>query len=191
LTREEKDQGLTYLPFAHDPVIFAVGAKVPVRSITTAQLESIYKGTIRNWQELGGPQAPIRLLLRQPGDSSLLVIQKHLEFFRHITFDPGAKVVYTDPDMLNLLQKYDYSLGWLTLSSLKGAKTPVYPLALDGIAPTRENARAGQYDLLAEYALVFKEKRLPPLAGTFLDFLFSEEGRVTIEKMGAISLPRK
>ena len=41
LIKEEKDQGLTYLPFARDMVVFAVGAKVPVRSITTAQLVDI------------------------------------------------------------------------------------------------------------------------------------------------------
>ncbi len=189
LTPEEKDQGLTYLPFAKDLVVFAVGAKVPVRGITTAQLKAAYNGTIKNWRELGGPQAPIRLLLRQPGDASLLIIEKHLEYFRQIAFPSGAKVVYTDPDMLALLQKYDYSLGWLTLSSLEGAKTPVYPLALDGVAPSRENARARKYELLGEYALVFKERQLPRLARIFLDFLFSEEGRIIIERLGAISLP--
>jgi phosphate transport system substrate-binding protein len=191
LTQEEKDQGLTYLPFARDMVIFTVGAKVPVRSITTSQLVDIYTGKINTWQALGGPQAPIRLLLRQPGDSSLLVIQQHLEAFRTITFDPAGKVPYTDPDMLAMLQKYNYAIGWLTYSSLKGAQTPLHPLALDGVAPTLENVRSNKYKLLEEYALVFKEKRLNYLAKTFLDFLFSQEGKAVMEQLGVIPVSKE
>jgi phosphate transport system substrate-binding protein len=191
LTQEEKDQGLTYLPFARDMVVFAVGAKVPVRKITTAQLVEVYSGKIKSWKTLGGPDITIRLLLRQPGDSSLLIIQKHLEAFRTIAFDPSGKVPYTDPDMLALLQKYNYTIGWLTFSALKGAKTPIHPLILDDIAPTPDNARTNKYKLIEEYALVFKEKRLDNLARIFLDFLFSQEGQRVMEQLGAIPVPRE
>ncbi|MEW6386637.1 MAG: substrate-binding domain-containing protein [Thermodesulfobacteriota bacterium] len=191
LKKEEKDQGLTYLPFARDMVIFAVGAKVPVRSITTPQLVDVHTGKITTWQELGGPPAPIRVLLRQPDDSSLQVIRKHLEPFRQITFTPAGKVLYTDPDMLAMLQKYSLAIGWLTFSSLKGAKTPVHPLTLDGIPPTPENARSGQYKMLEEYALVFKEKRLNDLAKGFLDFLFSKNGQQVIKQYGAIPVEKE
>ena len=191
LTEEEKARGLTYLPFARDMVIFAVGAKVPVRNITTSRLVEVYSGKIKNWKALGGPNAPIRLLLRQPGDSSLRVIRKHLKAFQTITFDPSGKIPYTDPEMLALLQKYNYTIGWLTFSALKDAKTPIYPLALDGIAPTPQNALDKKYKLLEEYALVFKKNRLDNLSRNFMDFLFSPAGKKVIESMGTIPLPRK
>lgn len=191
LTEEEKAQGLTYLPFARDMVIFTVGAKVPIRSLSTAQLADVFAGKIDTWQELGGPIFPIRVLLRQPGDSSLRVIQKHLEAFRHITFPPTSKVLYTDPDMLATLQKYTYSIGYITYSSLKGAKTPIYPLALDGIAPTPENAQSKKYKLIEEYALVFKEHRLNDLAKSFLAFLFSQDGRAVMQHYGVIPVPKE
>jgi len=191
LTQEEKGQGLTYLPFARDMVVFAVGAKVPVRSISTAQLVEVYSGKIKSWETLGGPHVPIRLLLRQPGDSSLLVIQKHLEAFQTITFNPSGKVPYTDPDMLALLQKYNYAIGWLTFSGAKAAKTPIHPLVLDGIAPTPENARTDKYKLLEEYALVFKEKQLNSLAKNFINFLLSREGQTVMEQLGAIPVPKE
>jgi phosphate transport system substrate-binding protein len=191
LTQAEKDRGLTYLPFARDMVVFAVGAKVPVRNITLAQLVEVFSGKIKSWDALGGPPAPIRLLLRQPGDSSLLVIQKHLKPFQTIVFDSSSKIPYTDNDMLALLQKYDYAIGWLTFSGLKGAQTPIYPLALDGIAPTAENARTGKYRLLEEYALVYKENRLNNLARSFIDFLFSREGQTTLEQLGTIPVPKE
>jgi phosphate transport system substrate-binding protein len=191
LTAAEKGLGLTYLAFSRDPVVFVVGAKVPLRSITTSQLVDIYTGKLKSWQELGGPPALIRPLVRQPGDSSLLIIQKHLAPFRQITFSPTAKVLYTDPDMLTALQKYSSSIGWATLSSLTGAATPLHPLALDGLAPSPENVQSQQYRLIEEYALVFKEKRLPAPAREFLDFLFSQEGQAVIRQLGAIPVTKK
>ncbi|OGP75125.1 MAG: hypothetical protein A2Y80_00515 [Deltaproteobacteria bacterium RBG_13_58_19] len=191
LKEKEKGQGLMYLPFARDLVVFAVGAKVPVRSITTAQLAEVYAGKIATWQELGGPPVPIRVLLRQPGDSSLLAIQKHLEPFRQITFAPAGKVLSTDPDMLAMLQKYNFSIGFLTFSSLKGAKTPIHPLALDGIAPTPETAPSRQYKIIEEYALVFKEKRLNDLARSFLDFIFSKNGQQVMKQYGVTPVEKE
>jgi phosphate transport system substrate-binding protein len=191
LTDEEKGLGLTYLPFTRDLVVFVAGAKVPVRSVTTSQLVDIFSGKLKSWQKLGGPPALIRPLVRQPGDSSLLIIQKHLAPFRQIIFSPTAKVLYTDPDMLTALQKYGYSIGWATFSSLKGAATPLHPLALDSIAPSPENVQTRQYQLIEEYALVFKEKRLQALAKKFLDFLFSQEGQEVIRQLGAIPVNKK
>ena len=191
LTEKEKGLGLTYLPFSRDPVVFAVGAKAPLRSITTSQLVDIYTGKITSWQELGGPPALIRLLVRQPGDSSLTIIQKHLEPFRQLIFPPAAKVLYTDPDMLTALQKYDSAIGWITLSSRKDVKTPIHPLVLDGIAPTPENVQSQQYRLIEEYALVFKEKRLNDLAKSFIAFLFSPEGQALIKQLKAMPVSRE
>jgi phosphate transport system substrate-binding protein len=191
LKEEEKGLGLMYLPFSRDPVVFVVGAKVPVRSITSSQLIDIYTGKITTWQELGGPPALIRLLVRQPGDSSLIIIQKHLDPFRQIIFDSAAKVLYTDPDMLTALQKYGFSIGWVTLSSLKGAKTPIQPLTLDGVAPILDNVQSQQYRLIEEYALVFKENRLNDLAKSFIAFLFSQEGQAAMKQLGVMPVGTK
>jgi phosphate transport system substrate-binding protein len=191
LKEEEEGQGLTYLPFAHDMIIFAVGAKVPIRSITTAQLADVYAGKTRTWQELGGPPAPIRVLLRQPGETNLKILKKDLKPLRDITFTPHAKVLFTDPDMLAAIQKYTYSIGFITYSSLKGVQTTIYPLALDGIAPTPANVQSRRYNIGEEYALVFRENRLNDLAKSFLNFLFSQNGEAVIKQYGVIPVKRK
>jgi phosphate transport system substrate-binding protein len=183
---DQTSEGLKYLIFAQDMIIFAVGAKVTVKNLTSAQLIDVYAGKITDWRELGGDPGPIRVLARQPGDSSLKIIQEHQPAFRNITFPPSAKVTHTDFNMLEMLQKYKYSIGWLTFSALKGARTPVYPLALDGIAPTPENARSHKYKLLGPYALVYKEGRLNNLARLFLDFIFSKECQQLMEQYGVI-----
>lgn len=191
LKDKEKAQGLRYLVFARDLVVFAEGARVTVKGLTSAQLVDIYAGKTTDWQELGGEPGPIRLLVRQPGDSNLIIIQEHLPAFRDIAFPPNAKVIHTDPKMVEMIKKYKYSLGWLTLSSLKGVQPPLHPLALDGIAPTPENARSHKYPMIDDYALVFKEKRLNDIARSFIDFIFSENGRHVMEQYGVISVDKE
>ncbi|MFZ5450989.1 MAG: substrate-binding domain-containing protein [Thermodesulfobacteriota bacterium] len=191
LRGEEKTYGLRYLVFAQDMVVFAVGAKVTVKNLTAAQLLDLYSGKITNWRELGGAPGPVRLLVRQPGDSSLLVIQEQLPAFRQIVFPTGAKSIHTDPKLLEAVQKYKQSLCWLTFSALKGAHSSVYPLSLDGIAPTPENARSHRYKLLEPYALIFKEERLNDLAKTFLDFIFSKECQDVLKEYGVIPVNKE
>lgn len=191
LKGKEKTYGLRYLVFAQDMVVFAVGAKVTVRNLTTAQLLDLYSGKITNWREVGGKSGLVRLLVRQPGDSSLLVIQEHLPAFQKITFPPSAKSIHTDPKLLDMVQKYKHSLCWLTFSALKGAHSPVYPLALDGVAPTPENAQSHKYKLLEPYALIFKEERLNDLAKIFLDFIFSKECQQLMKEYGVIPVNKE
>jgi phosphate transport system substrate-binding protein len=191
LKDQEKDLGLRYLVFARDMVVFAGGAKVTVKNLTKAQLVDVYTGKITNWRDLGGAPGPIRLLLRQPGDANLLIIRENLPLFRDIAFPADAKVIHTDPKMLNMLQKYKYSLGWVTFSSLKGVHSPVHPLALDGIAPTPGNARSHKYQLIDDYALVFKENRLNDLAISFIDFIFAKTAQQLMEQYGVIPVDKE
>jgi phosphate transport system substrate-binding protein len=186
LEEKERGYGLRYLPFARDAVIFAVGANAEVKSLTPAQLTHIFNGKITNWQEAGGNRANIRVVIREPGDSSLRVIVEHIESFRKITFAPSRKIVYHDYEMIEMLGKYRNAIGWVTGSSVYGVKTYINPVAMDNILPTTANVQAGRYKLVVDYALVYKEKRLNKLAQKFVDFILSNQGQAILLKYGLI-----
>lgn len=191
LKEEEQAYGLRYLVFARDAVIFAVGAAVEIQSLTANQIIDVFSGKITNWRELGGTSASIRVLLREPGDSSLLVLEQHLEPFRTLTFTPEGKMVYRDSDIVWMLEKYKNSIGFLTNNSFGGTKTSIKPLALDNIMPTPANLKAGKYKLVFDCGLVYKEKRLNDPARKFLDFIFSEAGNTILVKSGLIPTTRE
>ena len=191
LKEEEKKHGLTYLVFAKDPVIFAVNRKVGVQKITQAQLIDIYSGKIRNWQEVGGKDYPVRLLVREPEDSSFIIIKEHISAFRNLDFPQQAKYLYHDNEMVEMLQKYSTVIGWLTGSSLNAISSKVTGLALDGIEPTAENILTGSYSLSGDYALVFKEEQLSPLARKFIDFLSSEKAIRIFNDEGVIFVSKR
>jgi phosphate transport system substrate-binding protein len=182
------EEGLQFLPFARDAVIFAVGVKVTVRGLSSAQLKAIFQGEIRTWQAVGGRSGPIRLLLRQPGDVILDAVRRYWAPW-DITFSPQAKVVHHDSEMVALLQKYKYSLGMVSLSSLDGLGAGLRPLALDNIGPTPANVAAGKYKLQVEYGLIYKDN-LNKLAQDFIAFLFSNDGKAIMKHHGVIPVER-
>jgi phosphate transport system substrate-binding protein len=180
------EDGLQFLPFARDAVIFTVGVKVTVRGLSSDQLKAIFQGEIANWQEVGGQAGPIRLLIRQPGDVILKAVRHYFSPLK-IEFSPKAKVVHHDPEMVDLLQKYKYSLGMVSSSSINGLEAGLRPLALDNIDPSPENVAAGKYKLQVEYGLIYKDN-LNDLAQNFIAFLFSKNGQAIMRHHGVIPL---
>ena len=191
LEEKERAYGLQYLVFARDAVVFAVGAKVEIKSLTSGQLAEIFAGKITHWQEVGGHPTPIRVLTRDPGEASLRIIRRHLKEFQDLNFAPQSKAAHHDYQMVELLQKYKNSIGFLTNSSICGLGASIKTLTLDNIMPTPENVESGRYTLSEYYALVYKEKRLNELARAFIDFIFSEEGKNIMKKRGVIPADRK
>ena len=143
LKPEEEKQGLVRMVFARDAIAFVVGQQVKVTNLTAGQLAAIFSGKITNWKEVGKQEGAIRVITREAGDSSLIVIQEHLAGFKNITFSPKAKVILYDQAAVEAIDKFKNSVGFITLSSAKWAKGKIRPIALDGIAPTGRTSWRG------------------------------------------------
>jgi phosphate transport system substrate-binding protein len=186
---KEPVAGLKYLPFARDAVIFGVGARVTVRDLSSPQLVAILQGKISRWQEVGGRDAPLRLLVRQPGDVILAAVRGYLNL-EAAAFPPEAKIVHHDLEMVAMLQKYENSLGMLTRSSIHGVQAGIGFLEVDHLSPTPENVAAGKYKPAIEYGLIFKN-HLDGLAREFINFIFSADGRDVMRPHGVIPLEQR
>jgi phosphate transport system substrate-binding protein len=191
LEGDETKKGIQYLAFARDAVVFAVGGKVEIQNLTTSQLVDIFSGKIGNWQEVGGHKAPIRFLVRQPGETSLRTIQAHLKPFQQITFPDRSKMLYHDYEMVEMLKKYKNAIGFLTLSSIFADKESIKPIAIDHLQPSPENLLKGEYKMSCEYALIYKKKQLSELGKKFVDYVFSDSGQEILKQFGIVPLNRK
>jgi phosphate transport system substrate-binding protein len=191
LEESEAKQGLGYVAFAKDPVVFVTAKNIGVHRLSSEQLVDVFSGRIDNWQQLGGKNAPIRVLIREPGDSSLRIIQEHVKAFKNIVFTDRGKIVYHVYEMVEMLSKYKNSIGWITRSSLFPVKESIEPLAIDNIAPTTENVLSGTYALVETEALVYKKGALTNLASDFIAFIFSSSGRKILSEYGLIPLAKE
>lgn len=189
LKESERAEGISYLVFAKDSIVFATGSKVDIQSLTISQLENIFSGKISNWQQVEAEKATIRVIIREPGDSSLTIIQEHIQPFVSLQFTPKAKVVFHEYEMVDALLKYKRAIGWLANSSIPN-DDQVHRLGIDNIMPTPDNILSGKYPLVGEYALAYKKDELTDLARSFIDYLFSDEVKQQLLQNGLVPVER-
>lgn len=186
LKSDELARGLVYIPIGRDPVTFVGGSGVTVKDLTQAQLIDAYTGRATNWQVFGGKPGPIRVIGRESTDVSRQVINRIIPPFERIVFGDAVKVVNLDPQMLELLDRFPGSLGFLNRSALAAAKTKLVYLSLDGVPSTPQNVEAGRYPLWLEFGFVYKAGKLGPAANAFVDFVRSPAGMRILREQGIL-----
>lgn len=91
LNDEEKASGKEEILLGRVQIGFAVGLEVGVKALSLAEVKNVYKRKIKNWKELGGVDAPIVLLGREPTESALQVLKQDHPWLREVVFDQEFK----------------------------------------------------------------------------------------------------
>ena len=173
LSDAERNSGLTYHPLGRDPVAFVGGAGVTVSSISRAQVIDIYTGKLTNWRDLGGKPGAIRTIGRESTDASCQAIARDIKAFEGLLMAENVKVVHLDSQMIELLDRFPGSFGFLNRSALSVARTKLVLLALDSVEPNTENMVSGRYPLWTELGLIYREEALTEAGRSFLKFVES------------------
>jgi phosphate transport system substrate-binding protein len=166
LKPEEADLQATTI--AIDGIALIVNRANPVRSLSDDQIRAVYTGAISNWRQLGGLDAPITVVTKAEGRSTL---ELFLEHFGLESRQIKASVVIGDNQQGILTVAADpHALGYVsigTASQEAEAGTAIRLLPLAGIAPSLENVRSGRYPLSRPLNLVIQ----PPAAAGVAPFL--------------------
>lgn len=142
------EDDLAWHPVALDGLALIVHGENPVGALDSAQVRAIYRGEIENWSRVGGVEAPITVVGKAEGRSTLEVFLGHFELAPSevkasvIIGDnqQGIKTVAGDPHAIGYV-----SIGAAELEVRNGS--PLALLALDGEVPSTEAVRAGTYSL--------------------------------------------
>jgi phosphate transport system substrate-binding protein len=187
LRASEKGLGITVLPYARSPIVLAVHPTVAEDAITADDLVRIYQGTKTRW----GDGSEIVLLTREPGDSSIEVLESEIPAFKaaHVTCRQAKRctVLFTEQEMIHSLAERPRSLGLTDLGAIRAEGVLVKPLAFNGVRPTPEEVQRGRYPLVRTLAFVFRKEQLPAGAAAFLAFVRSKEGEKILRANGYIS----
>ena len=185
---------LVLTPIANEAFVFFTSSDNPVKSLTTQQIRDIYSGKVKNWQPLGGEDRRILAFQRPEGSGSQTLLQ-------HIMDDtPIMEPLKTEyiPSMGGIgesVAEYNGDAGALGfsfkffLTGMLGRKdAPVKILAIDGVYPTDENIRSGQYPFTTKlYAITLKSNTKPQLTH-FLSWMQSPQGQALAERVGYVRL---
>ncbi|MGQ9871815.1 DUF4912 domain-containing protein [Leptodesmis sp.] len=97
LTDEEKAQGLMEAPLSRQKIAIIVSSANPFKgSITDDQFVKIFRGEIKNWSELGGPNVPIRFIDRPASSDTRQALSRYPGFNSGLQTGANATQVAQD-----------------------------------------------------------------------------------------------
>ncbi len=188
LDKDERSQGLNYIPFADDGVVFLVSRDARVRSLSSEQIRRILSGTISNWREVGGADAPIRVICRPPNASVSVALAASLYGGR---FPPtkSAFVLETNESAYQALRSLSSYLAVVPLSRTIVEQFPADALTVDGMPPLQSNVPFAKYPARLEYGILFPTDA-PDAVAEFARYLVSLDGMHKLASMGLMPSPK-
>lgn len=173
LKAEEGDLAATTI--ARDGIAMIVHRDNPVAALTAEQIVAIYTGKLRNWQDVGGADAPITVVNKAEGRSTLELFLSHFKLQTPaIRADvvigdnqQGIKTVAGNPQAIGYV-----SIGTAEFEARRG--TPIRLLPLDGVEASTAHVAQGDFPLSRPLNLVHRGE-LNGVAREFVAFATSLE----------------
>ena len=183
LKDDETAQGLTETTLALDGIAVIVNPENPVEDLTLEQIAKIYTGEITNWSEVGGNDAEIVLIGREAGSGTR-------DGFESITGTGEAcqyrQELTSTGDVITTVSQNPDAIGYASLASVEDS---VKALTVDGVQPTEDTVKDGNYAIQRPFVLVTRsDEALSDVAQAFFDYITSADAAEIIAKAGAVAV---
>ena len=167
---------------ALDGLAMVVHPANPVRSLTKAQITSIYRGTITNWREVGGPNARIVVLQRE-SNSGTEESFKELVIGKGVQITGSAETQSSNGSLKSRVSTTLSAIGFLGHGFVDGS---VKAIAVNGVFPTMAAVKNGSYPV--SRPLYFYTNGQPVgVVKQFVDLPNSADGKRMITELGFIN----
>ena len=178
-------------PIALDALTFFVNSENQITSLTHEQLQDIYKGTIQNWKDIGGNDAPIIPYVRNrnSGSQELMesLVLSHEQISNHVLED---NTIYSMRPILTMVQDGVNGLGYTVfyykeniIRDLINVKT----LAVNGVYPDEKTIENETYPYVAEVFVIIRSDLVKSsMAYKIYELLQTDEGKRIITESGYV-----
>lgn len=131
---------------ALDALAVFVHSSNPVKTLTIAQVKDVFQGKVANWQELGGPNAPIVLYGRESSSGTYDYFREHV--LAKEDFSPRVQTLQGTAAIINAVGQDKNGIGYGGIAYAK----EVRPLGIsDGgkaaVEPNEATVADGTYPL--------------------------------------------
>jgi phosphate transport system substrate-binding protein len=137
-------RGVYPVPFriAYDCIVPIVHPSNTIQAITMNQLKAIYKGQIKNWRDLGGPNRKIVSVSRDTSSGTYEVWEEKVMQKERVF--PGALMQASNGAVAQTVAKNKNAIGYIGIGYLN---KDVTPLPVDGIMGSQETTLDGTYPI--------------------------------------------
>ncbi len=169
---EEKD--LHAFPVARDGVAIILHKENPVQALSEEQVVAIYKGKITDWKDVGEKHAPITVVNKAEGRSTLEVF---LHYFRLKNTDVKAQVVIGDNEQgIKTVAGNRHAIGYVSIGTAEYDESqgvPIKLLSVGGVAASTETVRNGTFPMSRPLHLITRTVPVG-LAKAFIEYAQSK-----------------
>jgi phosphate transport system substrate-binding protein len=170
------------IPCAKDGITIFLNEDNKIAELSIKQLSDIYQGKIRNWKELGGNNAEIRLYGRENSSGTYTYFHDEVvqaDYAASVQTLPGTAAV------VNAVKKdvngigyggAAYAVGVKHAKVKKDDKSPA-------ILPTPESIGKGEYPI-TRFLYMYLRNRPTGETKKYIDWILSQEGQMIVTEVG-------
>jgi phosphate transport system substrate-binding protein len=175
LTAQEQAQGLAAIPIAKDAIAIVVGQENPFRKgLTQEQIKDIFQGKITNWSQVGGKDAPIKVVNRPAISGTYQTFQALVLGGENFGNTPNFTNLERDATTPLLQALGKNGIGYATYGQIINQQT-VRAIAVEGLTPEASN-----YPYVRTLYYAYKNP-LTPSVKDFLGYATSPTGQDAVD----------
>ncbi len=174
------------IPCAKDGVTLFLNEANKVQELTLKQLADIYTGKTRNWKEVGGNDAEIRLYGRENSSGTYTYFHDEVvkaDYSATVQSLPGTAAV------VNAVKKDVNGIGYGGAAYAVGVKHAKIKKDANSTAyqPTAESIKNGEYPI-SRYLYMYLRNRPTGETKKYIDWILSSEGQMVVTEVGYFPL---
>jgi phosphate transport system substrate-binding protein len=167
---------------AKDGITIFLNESNKVQELTIKQLSDIYQGKIKNWKEVGGNDAEIRMYGRENSSGTYTYFHDEVvkaDYAATVQSLPGTAAV------VNAVKKDINGIGYGGAAYAVGVKHAKvkYNANSPAILPTAENIGKGEYPI-TRFLYMYLRNRPTGETKKFIDWILSQEGQRVVTEVG-------
>jgi phosphate transport system substrate-binding protein len=161
----------------------------PLKEVSFAQLDKIFRGQTRNWSELGGPDKAIVIYSRENNSGTYAYFKEHV--LKEQDFSARALTMVGTAALINAVSKDPSAIGYGGIGYASGVKTLMVKEKDADVAclPTDENVLSGKYPLSRYLFFYLMPGSLSGDVKRFVDWVTTPAGQAVVTAAGYIPLP--
>jgi phosphate transport system substrate-binding protein len=169
---------------AIDGVCVIVNASNPVRQLTVKQLGQIYRGQVKNWSEVGGPNRKISLYGRQPSSGTFVYVRDEAVKGE---YSPAMRQMNGSSQIVEGVKADAGGIGYVGVGYAREDGIKVLELSKDGAnyySPLDQTAVDGGKYALARPLFQYTSGKAKGDARAFIEFELGADGQKIVSEEG-------
>jgi len=190
---------LEVIPVVSEGFVFLTNADNPVDSLTQDQVRAIYSGQITNWKDVGGPDQPITAYQRPENSGSQTGMIDLVMGDTPLMDQPTYQIPTMVGLVLTIAGSFNGNSGSLGYSyyyfvtqmygdlAANPQLSKIKLMKIDGVEPTPETIRSGEYPLNTAYYIVINKADAPDSpARQLANAMLAHDGQQTAMEAGYV-----